>query len=127
MNIFNYIKDKVDYREIFGAYSIPYEEYGNEKFMYKAICPFEGCKDKKKSFSVATESKMFYCLNCYSCGDVSDFVSKLENKTPIDAIRKLISYYHDWKTKEPLKIPKEYEEWSREKFGNHFVDSYIVK
>ena len=127
MNIFDYVKDKVSFKEIFEAYDVPYEEYGDETLHYfKAKCPFDGCNDKKKSFAASVKKKLFYCFKCHNCGDVTNLIAKLHNISDIDAIKKLISRYHDWQTKEPLRIPKEYEKESRKLLGDHFVDSYVA-
>lgn len=130
MNIFNYLKDKISFKELFGAYGIPYEEYGADStYVFKAKCPFDGCKSKKnkKEFTVASDYAMFYCFNCHKTGTVIEIVSGLNHITPIEAAKKLISNYHDWKTKESIIIPKEYEKESRETFGDYFVDRYLEK
>lgn len=43
MSLFEYVKDKVSFKEIFEAYDTPYEEYGDDTLHYfKAKCPFDG-------------------------------------------------------------------------------------
>jgi hypothetical protein len=66
MTLFNHVKDKVDFKEIFAAYDVPYEEYGDDELhYYKAKCPIDGCKDKKKSFSASIKKKLFESILFY--------------------------------------------------------------
>lgn len=129
MNIFNYLKDKVNYKEIFQAYDVPYVEYGGDSvYIFKAQCPVKECKPKgHKKYLTVADSGIFYCTNCHQCGDVTTLIAILSDITPIDAVKKLISYYHDWKTKDKIRIPKEYEKESREMLGDYFVDLYLDK
>ncbi len=56
---------------------------------YFGLCPFHS--EKTPSFSVSTEKQIFHCFSCGEGGNVAQFISKIENISFIDSIRKLAS------------------------------------
>lgn len=66
-------------------------------FRYNADCPF--CKHEKSLYissvtdSMLDDNGLFYCWNCHEGGNVFKFVSRMENISYNDAIKKLAKDY----------------------------------
>ncbi len=82
-NLRKEIVDKADIVAIIGKY-ISLEKKGSN---YIGLCPFH--KDTNPSLSVSPEKKVFKCFSCNVAGDVVTFVSKIENISIRDAMRKV--------------------------------------
>lgn len=63
---------------------IPLEKKGND---YKGICPFHN--DSNPSLSVSPVKKLFKCFSCNTAGNVISFVSKIENISYFEALKKV--------------------------------------
>ena len=74
MNVFEAVKQSVTTRQAAEHYGIRVGRNG------MCICPFH--EDKNPSMKV---DRRFHCFGCQADGDVSDFVSRLENVSPKEA------------------------------------------
>ena len=55
---------------------------------YIAICPFHKAKDQEKpGLSISKEKKIFKCFSCGVNGNLVDFVMKVRNCSPPDALK----------------------------------------
>ena len=54
---------------------------------WKACCPFHN--EKTPSFMISPEKGIYKCFGCGAAGDVFSFVSKMDNLSWIEAVRKL--------------------------------------
>ncbi len=76
---------------------------------YFGLCPFHS--EKTPSFSVSPEKQIFHCFSCGEGGNVAQFISKIDNLSFIDSIKKLASrinlhidnYFDDNKSVEESK------------------------
>ena len=84
MNFFEIVKYGVSCREAAEQYGVEGNHYG------MARCPFHN--DRHPSLYVADDH--YYCFACGEHGDVIDFVSKLFQLLPYDAVRKLMTDFH---------------------------------
>lgn len=75
--------DNSDIVKIISKY-IDLEKKGND---YKGICPFHN--DTNPSFSVSPQKKVFKCFSCNTAGNVITFVSKIENISFKEALKKV--------------------------------------
>lgn len=79
----NEIRDKADIVDIISGY-IPLVNKGRNFF---GVCPFHD--DHSPSMSVSREKQMFKCFTCGVGGNVFSFVSKYENISFIEAVKKV--------------------------------------
>ena len=84
MNLFEIVKYGVSCREAAELYGVEVNRYG------MALCPFHN--DRHPSLYVADDH--YYCFACGEHGDVIDFVGKLFQLSPYDAVRKLMADFH---------------------------------
>ena len=75
--------DAADIVEIVSEY-ITLEKKGND---YKGLCPFHN--DSNPSLSVSPSKKLFKCFSCNTSGNVISFVSKIENISYKEALKKV--------------------------------------
>lgn len=83
MNIFSYIKSRVNILDIVGEYT----QLKRAGHYWKGNCPFH--HEKTASFTVSPHKEIFYCFGCHEGGDVIAFISKIEQCTQIEAARHL--------------------------------------
>ena len=84
MRIFEIVKENVNLREAAELYGIDVNRYG------KALCPFHN--DRHPSLYVTDDH--YHCFACGAHGDVIDFVGRLFQLSPYDAVRKLMVDFH---------------------------------
>lgn len=77
------IKERSDIVDVVSSY-LSIKKRGNS---WKGSCPFHN--EKTASFSVHPGKQIFKCFGCGEGGDVFSFVSKIENKPWIEAVRSL--------------------------------------
>src|SRR3989339_1329562 len=102
MNLFEYIKAHVPILDVV-------QEYVNLKpagSYWKGFSPFK--PERTPSFTVSPHKGIYYCFSTSNGGDVIDFVSKVENCTPVEAAHILCQRFH-------LVIPENIAQSSREK------------
>jgi len=87
MNIFSYIKTKINILEVVGEYT-NLKRAGN---YWKGHCPLHS--EKTASFTVSPGREIFYCFGCHIGGDIITFISKVEGCTPIEAVNHLSEKY----------------------------------
>ena len=75
--------EAADIVEIISEY-ITLEKKGND---YKGLCPFHN--DSNPSLSVTPAKKLFKCFSCNTSGNVISFVSKIENISYKEALKKV--------------------------------------
>lgn len=75
--------------QVIRSYGIDLKENGQG---YLAKCPFHA--DKEPSLRVTPEKALFNCFGCDAGGSVIDFVSRIENISPQEAITRLSSLEH---------------------------------
>ncbi|MCX7641106.1 MAG: DNA primase [Elusimicrobiales bacterium] len=78
------IKEKVDIIEVISFYVKDLKKRGKN---YIALCPFHS--ERTPSFTVSRDKQIFYCFGCNTGGDVINFISKIENISKIQALKKL--------------------------------------
>lgn len=64
--------------------------------LVKIICPFKthkGGHEKTPSFQVFFETNSFYCHGCTSWGKGTDFVSKMDGISKVEAAQKILSLF----------------------------------
>lgn len=88
MNIFSYIKSKIQIMDVVSEYT-SLKRAGN---YWKGQCPFHN--EKTASFTVSPHKEIFYCFGCHAGGDVIAFISKIENFSQIEAARHLAKTYN---------------------------------
>ena len=79
----NEIRDKADIVDVISSY-ITLTSKGKNYF---GVCPFHD--DHSPSMSVSREKQMFKCFTCGAGGNVFTFVSKYENISFIEAVKKI--------------------------------------
>lgn len=96
------ILSKADIVQVIKAY-IPVNKKGRN---YMAICPFHD--DKHPSLSISPERQIFKCFVCGTAGNVFTFVSKYENISYQEAIKKVadIIGFHDERLEKEAFVPK---------------------
>ena len=109
MNIFNYIKTKIQILDVISEYT-SLKRAGN---YWKGQCPFHS--EKTASFTVSPHKEIFYCFGCHAGGDVITFISKIENYSQIEAAKHLAKTYNielpEQLTKELVTNTKEKERY----------------
>ena len=80
MSVFEQARDSVEAVEAARFYVVTFDRLGK-----KALCPFHGDKHPSMSFSQGR----FHCWACNAQGDSVEFVAKLFNEKPIEAVRRL--------------------------------------
>ncbi|QVK19169.1 DNA primase [Mycoplasmatota bacterium] len=89
MFIPNHIVDQVikgnDILQVVSSY-VKLEKKGKNYF---GLCPFHS--EKTPSFSVSPEKQIFHCFSCGEGGNVAQFISKIDNLSYLDSIKKLAS------------------------------------
>lgn len=117
-NIFQFIKENISIKEVFSGYGIVLNE---PRDIYSMItCPFDNCSKKSSNFSVNITKGIFYCFDCYSSGDSIALVEKLEDKSPLQAAAKCLSFYN-------IVIPDDLVEHCNGFFGEEFVRNNRAK
>jgi len=94
MNIFSYIKTKINIMDVISEYT-NLKKIGN---YWKGHCPFHN--EKTASFTVSPHKEIFYCFGCHTGGDVITFIAKMESCTPVEAINHIAERYQ-------IELPKE--------------------
>ena len=51
------------------------------------LCPFH--KEKTPSFNISDEKGFYHCFGCGKHGDIFDYIMEMENKTFLEALKKL--------------------------------------
>ncbi len=87
MNLFSYVKGKVAIVDVVNEYT----NLKNAGLYLKAHCPFHN--EKTASFTVSPHKEIFYCFGCHAGGDVIAFIAKIENCSPLEAVRHLATRY----------------------------------
>lgn len=88
MNLFSFIKNKVSIVDVINEYT----HLKRAGLYWKAHCPFH--HEKTASFTVSPHKEIFYCFGCHVTGDVISFISRMENCTPVEAVKHLAERYH---------------------------------
>jgi len=88
MNLFSFIKSKVSIVDVINEYT----HLKRAGLYWKAHCPFH--HEKTASFTVSPHKEIFYCFGCHVTGDVISFISRMENCTPVEAVKHLAERYH---------------------------------
>ena len=58
-----------------------------DKSNFVALCPFH--KEKTPSFNISDDKGFYHCFGCGKHGDIFDYVMEIENKTFLEALKKL--------------------------------------
>jgi len=87
MNIFSYVKTKIQILDVVSDYTTV-KKAGN---YWKGRCPFHN--EKTASFTVSPHKEIFYCFGCHIGGDVITFISKVEGCSQIEAAKHLATKY----------------------------------
>ena len=87
-NLFVFVKSKVSIVDVVACYTT-LKKIGN---YLKGACPFH--HEKTASFTVTPHKEIFYCFGCQMGGDVISFIEKIENISPIEAIKHLSQKYN---------------------------------
>ena len=87
-NLFVFVKSKVSIVDVVSSYTT-LKKLGN---YLKGVCPFH--HEKTASFTVTPHKEIFYCFGCQMGGDVISFIEKIENISPIEAIKHLSQKYN---------------------------------
>lgn len=58
-----------------------------DKSNFIALCPFH--KEKTPSFNISDEKGFYHCFGCGKHGDIFDYIMEMENKTFLEALKKL--------------------------------------
>ncbi len=87
-NLFAFVKSKVSIVDVASSYTT-LKKLGN---YLKGSCPFHN--EKTASFTVTPHKEIFYCFGCQMGGDVISFIEKIENISPIEAIKHLSQKYN---------------------------------
>lgn len=78
------VKERVDIVEVVSFYVKDLKKRGKN---FIALCPFHS--ERTPSFTVSREKQIFYCFGCNTGGDVINFISKIENISNFQALKKL--------------------------------------
>ena len=88
MDPFNFIKTNISILDVVNEYT----HVKKTGLYWKGMCPFHHEKDA--SFTVSPHKEIFYCFGCNSGGDVITFVTKVEQCSPLEAVKLLADRYH---------------------------------
>lgn len=88
MDPFNFIKTNISILDVVNEYT----HVKKAGLYWKGMCPFHHEKDA--SFTVSPHKEIFYCFGCNSGGDVITFVTKVEQCSPLEAVKLLADRYH---------------------------------
>ncbi len=136
-NLFNFVKQHVQILTVVNEH-VALKKAGH---YWKGRCPFHD--EKTASFTVSPHREIFYCFGCHMGGDLITFVTKIENCTPLDAVKQLADRYNlnlpetiappektgsaDAK-KRYFELCKIVAEWSHEQLEKHAsIVSYLTK
>ncbi|MBQ3079063.1 MAG: DNA primase, partial [Clostridia bacterium] len=84
----NELRSRVSLEEIVSEY-VPLKQKGRR---FWGCCPFHN--EKTPSFSVDTESQMYYCFGCHKGGTALNFVMEMEHMEFQEAVRHLADRVH---------------------------------
>jgi DNA primase len=87
MNIFNFIKSRVEIVQVINDYT-SLKRLG---VYWKGSCPFH--HERTASFTVTPHKDIFYCFGCHKGGDVIAFIALAENCSQLEAARYLAERY----------------------------------
>lgn len=87
MNIFNFIKSRVEIVQVISDYTT-LKRMG---VYWKGSCPFH--HERTASFTVTPHRDIFYCFGCHKGGDVIAFIASAENCSQLEAARFLAERY----------------------------------
>ena len=82
------LRSRVSLEEVVSEY-VPLKQKGRR---FWGCCPFHN--EKTPSFSVDTESQLYYCFGCHKGGTVINFVMDMERMEFMDAVRFLADRAH---------------------------------
>ena len=82
------LRSRVSLEEVVSEY-VPLKQKGRR---FWGCCPFHN--EKTPSFSVDTESQLYYCFGCHKGGTVFNFVMDMERMEFMDAVRLLADRAH---------------------------------
>ena len=82
------LRSRVSLEEVVSEY-VPLKQKGRR---FWGCCPFHN--EKTPSFSVDTESQLYYCFGCHKGGTVINFVMDMERMEFMDAVRFLAERAH---------------------------------
>ena len=99
MNIFEFVKSKVSILDVVNEY-VTLKPAGR---YWKGPSPFK--HEKVPSFTVSPHKEIYYCFSSGQGGDVIQFITAMENCTPLEAARYLIDRHK-------LQIPATVE-WNK--------------
>lgn len=116
MNIFSYIKTKIQILDVISEYT-SLKKAGN---YWKGQCPFHN--EKTASFTVSPHKEIYYCFGCHTSGDVITFISMIENCSQIEAAKHLAKIYQ---IDLPQELSKELPNQTKEK-ENYFTLCQLV-
>ena len=100
---------------------------------WRACCPFHN--EKTPSFMISPEKGIFKCFGCGAAGDVFGFVSKMDNLSWIEAVKKLAGQagieiketnFDPVKVSEKTKL-FEILETSAKFYNRHFLESSVAQ
>ena len=82
------LRGRVSLEEVVSEY-VPLKQKGRR---FWACCPFHN--EKTASFSIDTQSQLYYCFGCHKGGTVINFVMDIEHMEFMDAVRMLADKAH---------------------------------
>ncbi len=82
------LRSRVSLEEVVSEY-VPLKQKGRR---FWGCCPFHN--EKTPSFSVDSESQLYYCFGCHKGGTVINFVMDMERMEFMDAVRQLAERTH---------------------------------
>jgi len=88
MSIFSFVKTKLSILDI----ALEYVQLKRAGGYWKGPCPFH--QETDASFTVSPDKQIFYCFGCHAGGDLIEFIAKIENMSPIDAVNHLVDKYN---------------------------------
>lgn len=87
-NLFNFIKQRIQILQVINEH-VSLKKAGH---YWKGRCPFHD--EKTASFTVSPHREIFYCFGCHMGGDLITFVTKIENCSPLEAVKLLADRYN---------------------------------
>ena len=88
MNLFDFIKNRVNITDIVNEYA----SIKKAGIYYKGRCPFH--QEKDASFTVSPHKQIFYCFGCHATGDVIAFIAQIEGCSQLEAAKFIIDKYN---------------------------------